>query len=284
MVENKSSLFGIIALIIGASGLGLGAFSVVNFQVVEGPQGLPGQEGQDGIDGEDAPGGLLVKIIDPDNEDMVFGNITIRAIIYGSENYAISVLLNGTEIGTTVPMDWDTSLEFDNWYNITIIVTDIETGNASSDNVVVYVLNTPRIIPRVTAYRGISYQTIPSGWSVVDFNVELYDTTNSFNSPDFTIPEDGFYFITSAVQFRSLTPGEWIGITIDINGSGYFFMYDYADGTHQPVQITSIIWLSTEDVVSVSAYTDDAGGATIAYSAGFPEDIRTFITIYKIDN
>jgi len=58
MVENKSSLFGIIAIIIGASGLGLGAFSVVNFQVVEGPQGDDGQDGQDGIEGTDGLDGI----------------------------------------------------------------------------------------------------------------------------------------------------------------------------------------------------------------------------------
>lgn len=296
MVENKSTLFGIIAIIIGASGLGLGAFSVVNFQLIEGPegpQGGPGDDGQDGIDGIegvdgidgiDFPGGIVIGILDPDDRENVSGNVTIRALVAGSKNYTVSVLRNGTEIGTTVPMDWDTSLEFDNWYNITIIVTDIETSNVSSDNVVVYVLNTPRIIPHVTAYRGISTQTIPSGLSVVDFNVELNDTTNSFNSPNFTVPEDGFYFITSALRFGSLTPGEWIGITININGSGYFFMYDFADDTHQSLQITSIIWLSTEDVISVSAYTDDAGGAIINLSAGYPDDIRTFITIYKIDN
>jgi hypothetical protein len=47
MVENKSSLLGIIALIIGASGLGIGTFSIVNFQVVEGPPGPPGEDGED---------------------------------------------------------------------------------------------------------------------------------------------------------------------------------------------------------------------------------------------
>ncbi len=50
-MENRSSLFGIIAILIGAVGVGLGMFSVVNFQLVQGPQGLPGQDGQDGQDG-----------------------------------------------------------------------------------------------------------------------------------------------------------------------------------------------------------------------------------------
>lgn len=35
-MEKRGSLFGIIALIIRASGLGVGVFSVVNFQMVEG--------------------------------------------------------------------------------------------------------------------------------------------------------------------------------------------------------------------------------------------------------
>jgi len=51
MVENKSTILGIIALIIGATGLGLGAFSFISLQAVEGEQGLPGEDGQDGIDG-----------------------------------------------------------------------------------------------------------------------------------------------------------------------------------------------------------------------------------------
>ena len=53
MVENRSSLFGIIALIIGASGLGVGVFSVVNFQVIEGPPGKDGIDGTGGQDGQD---------------------------------------------------------------------------------------------------------------------------------------------------------------------------------------------------------------------------------------
>jgi len=94
MVENKSSLFGIIAIIIGASGLGLGAFSVVNFQVVEGPEGIPGNDGTDGVDGtdgQDAPIGLVVGILDPDQDDAVWGEIVIRALVYGSNNYSVSV-------------------------------------------------------------------------------------------------------------------------------------------------------------------------------------------------
>ena len=60
-MENRSSLFGIIAIIIGAAGVGLGTFSVANFQILEGPQGPqgePGDDGQEGIDGIDGVDGI----------------------------------------------------------------------------------------------------------------------------------------------------------------------------------------------------------------------------------
>lgn len=144
MVENKSSLFGIIALIIGATGLGIGVFSVVNFQVIEGPQGPSGDDGQDGLDGDDgqdAPGGILVAILDPDHGEIVIGKKIIRTLVTGSESYTILILRNGTEIGTSLQLQWDTSTVDDGWWNITVIATDIETSIVSSDVVIVYVKN-----------------------------------------------------------------------------------------------------------------------------------------------
>lgn len=93
MVENKSSLFGIIAIIIGASGLGLGAFSGVNFQLVEGPHGPPGQDGQDGIDGIDGLNGSLGEVagiweslygyLSPSTDyDIEFGDIKVNNSMY----------------------------------------------------------------------------------------------------------------------------------------------------------------------------------------------------------
>ncbi len=56
-MENKGTIFGIIALIIGGSGLGLGAFSVITIQTIEAQQGPPGEDGTDGIDGIDGING-----------------------------------------------------------------------------------------------------------------------------------------------------------------------------------------------------------------------------------
>ena len=51
MSKGKGSALTIIALIIGASGLGIGIFSILDIEIVEGPQGPPGTDGIDGING-----------------------------------------------------------------------------------------------------------------------------------------------------------------------------------------------------------------------------------------
>ncbi|MBN2154691.1 MAG: hypothetical protein JW776_01425 [Candidatus Lokiarchaeota archaeon] len=58
MSNGKINALVIISLIIGASGLGIGVFSVLRFQVVEGPQGDPGADGTDGTDGVDGLDGI----------------------------------------------------------------------------------------------------------------------------------------------------------------------------------------------------------------------------------
>jgi hypothetical protein len=51
MSKRKGNALVIISLIIGASGLGIGVYSIIRFQVVRGPQGDPGTNGIDGVDG-----------------------------------------------------------------------------------------------------------------------------------------------------------------------------------------------------------------------------------------
>jgi hypothetical protein len=159
-MEDRAYLaLSLIAIILGASGLGIGAFSVINFQKVEGPQGLQGPpgpqgssgqngtDGQDGIDGlngtdgRDAPGWINVGIIDPDYGETISGSITIRAIIFGSDNYSISIFGNSSEIGTSLPMEWNSTTVVDGWWNITIVAVDITTNNVSTDEVLVFIMN-----------------------------------------------------------------------------------------------------------------------------------------------
>ena len=51
MSNGKGYALVIISLIIGAIGVGMGTFTALNYTMVEGPQGDPGEEGIDGING-----------------------------------------------------------------------------------------------------------------------------------------------------------------------------------------------------------------------------------------
>lgn len=180
MVKNKSSLFGIVALIIGASGLGLGVFSVVNFQTVEGSQGIPGNDGQDGVDGEDGTAGingtdgqdmvgLQVGILDPDHNEIVSGLVSIRVLLWNSSQCAISVFINGSLRATQVPWVWNTTAYVDGWYNISVKVIDTES-NIAQDEVIVHVLNNPPL--HTIEYYFFDNVVAPSWF----FNI-MYDIT-----------------------------------------------------------------------------------------------------------
>lgn len=223
MVENKSSLFGIIAIIIGASGLGVGAFSVINFQVLEGPQGIPGDDGHDGVDGldgingtdgHDAPGGIAVGILDPDDGDLISGEIIIRAMISGSDNYNISVLRNGTVIGDLLPLIWNTQTVSNGWWNITIQAMDINNNNTCFDEILIY------------AYNG------PNDWSELllgDYSSEL--EVNEESPPFITLDFEFNYIANFEVVFfgrvhTNIAAGKWIilRIKLDGNAKSYFIL------------------------------------------------------------
>lgn len=231
MVENKSSLFGIIAIIIGASGLGLGVFSVVNSQTVE---GIPGGDGQDGIDGDDAPGGIIVGILDPDEGETISGNVTIRAMIAGSEAYTVSILRNGTEIGTTLPMKWNTILVPDGWWNITVIVMDVPTQDQSSDHVLVYVDNNPTM---TRVYLQGSMLDLSAGSYDLDFNATSYDPENCFNltTDRYYVPKDGYYLIICQIT-TNLGDGEYI--VLQIRNSTSLYGFCIASGQSLPSSTT----------------------------------------------
>ena len=51
MGNGKSNALIIITLIIGTSGLGMSAFTMIKYEVIQGPQGIPGEPGLDGLNG-----------------------------------------------------------------------------------------------------------------------------------------------------------------------------------------------------------------------------------------
>jgi len=234
-LENRASLIGIIAIIIGATGLGAGTFSIISSQIVEGTQGPPGQDGVDGIDGtdglngvdgingtdglngvdglngtdgvdgQDAPGGLIVGILDPDYGETVYGLVNIRALIYGSENYSISVLKNDTEIGTSLPLIWNTSTELDGWWNITIIITDIGSDNKTRDEVLVYVENNPLIepIPGIAAI-----------WESLTCAPRLFKNPDEISVSDIRVNNSEYFNLQSNLYGIVLIKSGWYRFTI----------------------------------------------------------------------
>ncbi|MFX0125468.1 MAG: hypothetical protein ACFFAE_17740 [Candidatus Hodarchaeota archaeon] len=156
-----------------------------------GPEGPQGPPGEDGTDGQDAPGGIIVGILDPDYGESISGNVRIRGIIFGSEDYTLSILLNGTEIGTVLPMEWNSLTVDDGWWNITVIATDMATNDLSSDEVIVNIKNFD-----VTYINIMPYLIIPTGpevyfhskWGVVH-NPNSF-TIGYFCDYKFVIPDN----------------------------------------------------------------------------------------------
>lgn len=83
----------------------------------------------------------VVGILDPDNDQIISGEITIRAQIWEiSNNYSISILMNGSEIGNKIPLKWNSSDVEDGNYNLTVVATD-KTGNKGQDQIIISVKN-----------------------------------------------------------------------------------------------------------------------------------------------
>jgi len=296
MVENKSSLFGIIALIIGATGLGLGVFSAVNFQIVEGPegpQGVPGEDGVDGIDGqdgidgingtdgvdgvngEDAPGGIIVRILDPDYGEVVLGNIIIRALIYGSENYSLSILRNGTEIGTSLPTIWNTSTVNDGWWNISVIATDMENLEECKDEIFIYVEKNPIFEPSpgiVAVWEKLTCQ-IPASPEYKDImfddirvNKSSYFTLHPNNSSIYLI-QNGWYRFTIRFLWSFLDTGNtyWLTLKKDMAKIGELERHDHEmSSTFFYVNAVGYISSDGDDVLSFEcSHSADVDGFQI---------------------
>ena len=385
MVENRSTIFGIITLIIGASGLGLGAFSAINFQILEGPEGPPGDDGQDGIDGldgvdgtdgidgingtdgQDSLGGIVVVILDPDQGETISGNVIVRvlvacsenytaivlingsldatqvpfewnttevadgwwnvtvivtdvktnnvsqdeviiyvsntkysnpfvgvlnpdmgeivsgiveikALVYGTDSYSISIRRNSTEIATTVPYDWDTTLEIDKkWYNITVIITDIATNNVSQDEVIVYVKNAADPVVIKSRVRGY----LSSSSSMINWNAESYDANSDFDlsSDRFYAPRTGYYRVYAHLHATLLdgSGAYYVGWWFFIGGTISAYTQEWPTHTEWCVQLSSTFFLTARQYIIIAAGNNDPMG--VSYLGGAS---TTYFTIEEL--
>jgi hypothetical protein len=231
-----------VALIIGLLGAGLGAYSAF-FQ--QPPAGIPGEDGLDGTDGVDAPGSVVVGILDPDQDGIVAGLITIRALIAGSDNYTVSVMRNGSQIGTALPLPWNTLGVSDGDYNITVKVTDVPSGNKSQDQVVCTVLNNPvenhvyYCPTQLAISTALSAIGTGSGAIIITENIALTSTI--------TISGGGSYVIRGVAPSITVDSGNRIAFSITACSS--LVLQDLTiDASDLTADSTNIIYVSAPDV------------------------------------
>ena len=117
-------------------------------------------------------------LLDPDEGETISGNVTLRAMIAGRENYDIIILINGSLNATYVPFEWNTTKLADGWWNVTVIAIDVATNNVSQDAVIVYVKNTEDIIPRALVSWEGGDQSMGGTETIIEFDTEGSTTTH----------------------------------------------------------------------------------------------------------
>jgi hypothetical protein len=116
------------------------------------------------------------------------------------------VLRNDTEVATQVPYQWDTTLVTDGWWNITVIATDIPSGNETQDQVIVFVRN---LVEDVPVYYCATESEMDDALTDIGSGAgTIIITDNIVLTSSFTINGGGSYVI------QGVAPS----ITLDCNG------------------------------------------------------------------
>jgi hypothetical protein len=119
--RKKIRIFGIVAMVVGIAGMGMGVFSIIYLNLDLGPTGE----------------NIYVRFVDLDEGDVLYGDVTIRALIIGSENYTVSLYANNTPIGSSLPLIWDSATVADGWWNLRIEIQDFGSDWSATDTVLI---------------------------------------------------------------------------------------------------------------------------------------------------
>jgi len=118
MANGKGSALGIIAIIIGVSGLGMGTFTIIKYEIVEGTPGLDGVDGIDGVNGTDGIDGINGTL---DNLVAVWETLTGFGAPASSFYIAFDdISFNRSEFFTVMLSNTIVSLIKPGWYRISI--------------------------------------------------------------------------------------------------------------------------------------------------------------------
>jgi hypothetical protein len=162
----------------------------------------------------------VVGILDPDNDQIISGEITIRAQIWEiSNNYSISILMNGSEIGTEIPLKWNSNDVEDGNYNLSVVATD-KSGNKGQDQIIISVQNSVEDVedekesPLVTIIEP-GYNENVTGIIIIrtlvieesDYNLSVYINGTSVGS-------DNLIFWNTSEEIYDKNC--WYNITVDV--------------------------------------------------------------------
>lgn len=130
----------------------------------------------------------------------------------------MSVLRNGIEFGTILPLEWDTRSVGNGWYNITVIAKDAITSTTVQDTVLVRVLNSWN-------YNLYSNWTLEYITRTISFFEELHHI-------DFSIDFTGNFEVFFQGNIYSQSGQRWVFLNLRIDGNTgnyYYFRIENED-------------------------------------------------------
>ena len=124
------------------------------------------------------------------------------------------------------------------------------------------------------AYNSSTQASISTGsWVLITLDTEDHDDNSDFASSTFTAPENGVYYLSSALRFTSTTtPLGSFGVSFYINGGTKLINFGSMSGdaittsASYVVSASPIIKLNAADTVQIRVFTSTSGTDIIGTS------------------
>jgi hypothetical protein len=228
---SKSQITALLvaALVLGGSGLGLGAYSLVSggqgAQGPKGEQGVQGTQGDQGTTGLQGPAGMVgpvVSITQPGNNTVISGIVSVRIMLWNSTRCTFEVLVNGSLNATELPWQWNTNApQFGNgWWNLTVRAINASLY-AAQDQLLVFIDTTPytgQVIQVKTAINTVQDNADPNTPTTkMTISIDVTEGSFIWCSTSAALGLIGADFSGSACGFRILLDS----VTVITGGSIY---------------------------------------------------------------
>jgi hypothetical protein len=126
-----------------------------------------------------------------------------------------------------------------------------------------------------TAFKGYlnSAANLPTGWTILTYDQESYDTGNNFATNKFTAPVDGLYFLASTITWTGLTANSYVVMIIRNETTTVDLAYNIYNNlgststNAMSMNTSSIAKLAAGDVVHVRAITNDGTARAMTYGS-----------------